>query len=85
MSFMTATALAFVDQLRGWATLDDGTILATTDGALEALARGFRVTAHGLEAHSSLAPIGVNAIYIDPADGTAELVGPPVGAVGPYL
>ena len=25
---------------------------------------GFRVTAHGLEAHSSLAPIGVNAIYM---------------------
>ena len=25
---------------------------------------GYRVTAHGLEAHSSLAPIGVNAIYM---------------------
>jgi acetylornithine deacetylase len=25
---------------------------------------GFRATAHGLEAHSSLAPIGVNAIYM---------------------
>lgn len=25
---------------------------------------GFRVTAHGLEAHSSLAPIGVNALYM---------------------
>lgn len=25
---------------------------------------GFRVSAHGLEAHSSLAPIGVNAIYM---------------------
>ncbi len=25
---------------------------------------GFRVTAHGLEVHSSLAPIGVNAIYM---------------------
>ncbi len=25
---------------------------------------GFRVTAHGLEAHSSLTPIGVNAIYM---------------------
>ena len=25
---------------------------------------GFRVTAHGLEAHSSLAPIGVNAVYM---------------------
>jgi acetylornithine deacetylase len=25
---------------------------------------GFRVTAHGLEAHSSLAPIGANAIYM---------------------
>lgn len=25
---------------------------------------GYRVTAHGLEAHSSLAPIGVNAVYM---------------------
>ena len=31
---------------------------------------GFRVTAHGLEAHSSLAPIGVNAIYM-----AADLIG----------
>jgi acetylornithine deacetylase len=31
---------------------------------------GFRVTAHGLEAHSSLAPIGVNAIYM-----VADLIG----------
>jgi len=31
---------------------------------------GFRVTAHGLEAHSSLAPIGVNAIYM-----CADLIG----------
>lgn len=31
---------------------------------------GFRVTAHGLEAHSSLAPMGVNAIYM-----TADLIG----------
>ena len=33
---------------------------------------GFRVTAHGLEAHSSLAPIGVNAIYMA-ADLIAEI------------
>ena len=33
---------------------------------------GFRVTAHGLEAHSSLAPIGVNAIYMA-ADLIAEV------------
>jgi acetylornithine deacetylase len=31
---------------------------------------GYRVTAHGLEAHSSLAPIGVNAIYM-----CADLIG----------
>jgi acetylornithine deacetylase len=31
---------------------------------------GFRVTAHGLEAHSSLAPSGVNAIYM-----AADLIG----------
>mgnify|MGYP003344630713 CR=1 FL=1 len=31
---------------------------------------GYRVTAHGLEAHSSLAPIGVNAIYM-----AADLIG----------
>ncbi len=31
---------------------------------------GFRVTAHGLEAHSSLAPMGVNAIYM-----AADLIG----------
>lgn len=31
---------------------------------------GFRVTAYGLEAHSSLAPIGVNAIYM-----AADLIG----------
>lgn len=31
---------------------------------------GFRVIAHGLEAHSSLAPIGVNAIYM-----VADLIG----------
>lgn len=31
---------------------------------------GFRVVAHGLEAHSSLAPIGVNAIYM-----AADLIG----------
>lgn len=31
---------------------------------------GFRVSAHGLEAHSSLAPIGVNAIYM-----AADLIG----------
>ncbi len=31
---------------------------------------GFRATAHGLEAHSSLAPIGVNAIYM-----AADLIG----------
>jgi acetylornithine deacetylase len=31
---------------------------------------GFRVIAHGLEAHSSLAPIGVNAIYM-----AADLIG----------
>ncbi len=35
---------------------------------------GFRVTAHGLEAHSSLAPIGVNAIYMV-ADLIAEIRG----------
>ena len=33
---------------------------------------GFRVTSHGLEAHSSLAPIGVNAIYMA-ADLIAEI------------
>jgi acetylornithine deacetylase len=33
---------------------------------------GFRVTAHGLEAHSSLAPIGANAIYMA-ADLIAEI------------
>jgi len=33
---------------------------------------GFRVAAHGLEAHSSLAPIGVNAIYMA-ADLIAEI------------
>jgi acetylornithine deacetylase len=33
---------------------------------------GYRVTAHGLEAHSSLAPIGVNAIYMA-ADLIAEI------------
>ncbi len=31
---------------------------------------GFRVTAHGLETHSSLAPMGVNAIYM-----AADLIG----------
>jgi photosystem II stability/assembly factor-like uncharacterized protein len=31
-NFRTATALDFVDGSRGWATLDDGTILSTTDG-----------------------------------------------------
>jgi acetylornithine deacetylase len=31
---------------------------------------GYRVTAHGLEAHSSLAPMGVNAIYM-----CADLIG----------
>jgi acetylornithine deacetylase len=35
---------------------------------------GYRVTAHGLEAHSSLAPIGVNAIYMA-CDLIAEIRG----------
>jgi len=31
-NFRTVTAIDFIDGLRGWATLDDGTILATGDG-----------------------------------------------------